>query len=107
RENAVLWEEYLIAVRKYTTVATNFEFILNEPAYWTYIGAEDAKISLETMIERCLNLTHRSQIQEGKSLWTALSWEENKDQEGIAIGTRLRYGRGQKPVVHHFGGVPV
>ena len=107
RENAVLWEKYLLTVRKYTAVATNFGFILDEPAYWTYIGAEDTKISLGTMVERCLNLTHQSHIQEGKSLWTALSWGENNYQEGIAIGSRLRYGRGQKPVVHHFGGVPV
>ncbi len=107
RENAVLWEKYLLTVRKYTVVATNFDFVLNEPAYWMYIGAEDTKVSLETMIERCLNLTHRSQIQEGKSLWTALSWGEKNEQEGIAIGSRLRYGRGQRPVVHHFGGVPV
>ena len=106
RENALLWEKYLLTVRKYTVVATNFEFVLNEPAYWTYIGAEDTKVSLEVMIERCLNLAHRSQIHEGKSLWTALSWGEI-DQENIAIGSRLRYGRGQKPVVHHFGGVPV
>ena len=105
KENNILWEKYLLTIRKYTCVATNFEFVLNEPAYWTYIGAEDTRVSLETMIERCLTLAHKSSIHEGKSLWRALSWGE--DQENIAIGSRLRYGRGQKPVVHHFGGVPV
>lgn len=105
RENNVLWEKYLLTVRKYTCVATDFEFVLNEPAYWTYIGAEDTRVSLETMIDRCLALAHRSSIHEGKSLWKVLSFGE--DQEKIAIGSRLRFGRGQKPVVHHFGGVPV
>ena len=105
KENSLLWEKYLLTVRKYTAVATDFDFILNEPAYWSYIGAEDVKISYETMIERCLSLVHRSSIHEGNSQWTALSWGEV--QETIAIGSRLRYGRGQKPVVHHFSGVPV
>lgn len=106
KENSLLWEKYLLTVQKYTAVATDFDFILNEPAYWSYIGAEDIKVSYETMIERCLSLVHRSSIHEGNSQWTALSWGEVQ-QETIAIGSRLRYGRGQKPVVHHFSGVPV
>jgi hypothetical protein len=105
RENAVLWDQYLLTVSKYTVIATNFDFVLNEPAYWNYSGAEDAQVSLDTMIERCLTLAHRSPIQDGNSMWTPIS--RNEDDENIAIGSRLRYGRGQKPVVHHFGGVSV
>jgi hypothetical protein len=103
KENTILWEKYLISIKKYTIVATNFDFVLNEPAYWSYIGAEDNKISVEIMIERCLNLAHSQKIQEGNYSWTSLGGGEV--QENIAIGSRLRYGRGQKPVVHHFGGV--
>lgn len=110
RENAELWEIYLLTVRKYTVIATNFEFVLNEPAYWSFIGAEDTRVSLETMIERCLVLAHHSPINEGNLTWTALSYGESHEENNnnnIAIGSRLRYGRGQRPVVHHFGGVPV
>jgi len=112
RENADLWDKYMLTVRKYTVVATSFEFVLNEPAYWSYIGAEDTRVSLETMIERCLALAHSSKINEGNVTWTTLSFGESLEdshqhQNHIAIGSRLRYGRGQKPVVHHFGGVPV
>jgi hypothetical protein len=105
RENQQLWEKYLLTTRKFITVATNFGFVLDEPAYWTYIGAEDPRVGLETMIERCLNLAHRSPIHEGRNVWTNL-WP-GEEKEDIAIGSRLRYGRGEKPVVHHFGGVPV
>jgi hypothetical protein len=105
KQNAALWEKYLLSVSKFTMIATDFDFVLNEPAYWTYSGAEDSRVSLETMIERCLNLAHRSPIFDGASTWTPISW--NEVDENIAIGSRLRYGRGQKPVVHHFGGVPV
>jgi hypothetical protein len=101
----VLWDQYLLTVSKYTVIATNFDYVLNEPSYWDYSGAEDPQVSLDTMIERCLTLAHRSPIQEGNSMWTPISW--NEVDENIAIGSRLRYGRGKKPVVHHFGGVSV
>lgn len=93
RENEVLWQNYLLTVRKYSEIATHFEFILLEPRYWDFIGAEDTTVSLEEMVERCLNLKAQ---REGKS------YEDN-----LEIGSRLRYGRGQKLVVHRFGGVPV
>jgi hypothetical protein len=106
RENSLLWEKYLITVRKVSVATTHFEFVLNEPAYWNYIGAGDARVSLETMIERCLLLAHRSSINEGDTIWTTV-WEEGRRERDIEIGSRLRFGRGQKPVVHHFGGVSV
>ena len=106
RENAVLWDKYMVTVHKYIVVATSFDFVLNEPAYWTYAGAEDSRVSVDTLIQRCLKITHQSQIHEGKSLWKALSFGD-EEENTIAIGSRLRYGRGQKPVVHHFAGVPV
>lgn len=108
RENAVLWEKYMLTVAKFTRVATLFEFVLDEPEFWTYIGAEDGRVSLDEMTDRCLELAHRQQIMEGDSVWTAvLRGTEEVEERNIAIGSRLRYGRGQKPVVHHFGGVPV
>ena len=106
KENAVLWGKYLITVKKFTIAATNFEFVLNEPAYWSYIGAEDPKVGVEMMVERCLNLAHKHKISEGEFQWSSLVATSNGGgEEDIAIGSRLRYGRGQKPVVHRFGGV--
>jgi hypothetical protein len=108
RENAVLWDKYMLTVAKFTRVATLFEFVLDEPEFWMYIGAEDPRISLDVMTDRCLELAHRQQILEGDSVWTPmLRGPEEEEERNIAIGSRLRYGRGQKPVVHHFGGVPV
>jgi len=105
RENSTLWDKYMLQTRKYQIVATHFEFVLNEPEYWTYIGAEDPRVGVETMIERCLNLAHHSSIREdGGSVWTPITYGDV--QEKIAIGSRLRYGRGQKPVVHYYNGVP-
>jgi hypothetical protein len=109
RENAVLWEKYVRAVGKFTCVATNFEFVLDDPEYWGFVGVEDSRVSVETMIERCLQLAHQMPVYEGKSRWTALSSAKEVAAEGeaIGIGSRLRYGRGARPVVHHFSGVPV
>jgi len=110
RENAVLWEKYLLSVAKFTCVATNFEFVVDDPDYWTFVGVEDSRVSLETMIERCLEVAHQVPVYEGRSRWTTLCPQQSvagAETEQIAIRSRLRYGRGQKPVVHHFGGISV
>jgi hypothetical protein len=114
RENALLWEKYLVSVSKFTCVVTNFEFVVDDPDYWTFVGVADSRVSLETMIERCLELAHQVPVYEGKFCWKALCPRQNGVGAGAApfpeqvgIGSRLRYGRGQRPVVHHFGGVIV
>lgn len=94
----MLWEKYVLSVAKFTCVATNFEFVVDDPDTWRKVGVEDSRVSLETMIELCLAKAHRIPVFEGRSRWMTLCMAQvdgGEEMEEDAIGSRLR-SRDQK-----------